>query len=349
MSSLWQNFIEGNSDGCDSSEYEVLQKKLIQVWLENRANSETEDTYRQLEGRIYRIGNDNSTQKHLCSEYCSSHPPWANASNLVGKILDVFVNEKSGRYHVCSGKHCGAKHVCVEGLSTCTISGLQFSEQVYVNSFRLNHEYHRTSSSVVRVETALLKDTSKALIKKFLFSDIRKKAEQKKLFDLRREVHKMMVKEKRDADKAKKRLNVINLITKAYAHRKKKINREYNFPPEATQEIIFDFYSQKICAIVVKLKTLTNFKIDSINNSFVCAILYLMRKGLVINDVAVIATDYYLKSSLPECNSLDLYGVSKTHFTNSKTHICSCFRDAILNNGVNPHHLLVSSLQSLKG
>lgn len=345
MSTLWQNFLEGNSDGCVSSEYEVLQKKLINVWLENRSNSQNEDTYRQLEGRIYIIGNDMG-HKHLCSEYCSSHPPWANASNLVGKILDVFVNDCTGQYHVCTGKHCGAKHVAQEGLSTCTISGLQFSEQVYVNSFKLNHEYHRTSSSVVRVETALLKDTSKALINKFLFSNTRKKAEQKKLFDLRKEVHKMMLKRKRDSEKTKQKINVMKLITAAYAIRKKKINREYNFPPKKTQEIIFDFYSQKICAIVVKLKTLTEFKIDSVNTSFVCAILYLMRKGLVINDVAVIAKDYYLKSSLPECNSLDLYGVSKTHFTNNKTYICSCFREAILS-GVNPHHLLVSSLQSI--
>jgi len=345
MSSLWENFIEG-TDGCDSSEYEKLQKRLIDIWLENRTGTETDDTFNQLEGRIYRIGNE-STQKHLCSKYCSSHPAWANESNMVGKILDVFVNPASGLYHICTGKHCGAHHVSAEGLSTCTVSGLQFSEQVYVNSFRLNHEYHRTSSSVVRVETALLKDTSKALIKKFLFSDIRRKAEQKKLFDLKKEVHKMMAKEKRDSDKSKKRLNVLKIITKAHSLRKKKINREYHFPTENTQKIIFDFYSQKICAIVVKLKTLTSFKVDTINTAFVCAILYLMRKGLIINDCPVIPLDFYLKSSLPECNSLDLYGVSKTHFTNSKTHICACFREAILG-GVNPHHLLVSSLQSLK-
>jgi len=133
------------------------------------------------------------SQQHFCTEYCSSHPPWARQENLVGSILDVFVNHKSGQYHICTGKHCGAKHVfsAEGGLSTCTISGLQFSEQVYINSFKLNHEYHRTSSSIVRVETALLRDTSKGLIKTFLFSDIRRRAEQKKLFEARKEVHKI--------------------------------------------------------------------------------------------------------------------------------------------------------------
>ena len=343
-SSLWENFLNGN--GQDSSEYEELQQQLIEIWKNNRTNG-GEDIYTQLEGRLYRIGND-ASQSHFCTEYCSSHPPWARQENLVGSVLDVFVNHKTGHYHICTGKHCGAKHVfsAEGGLSTCTISGLQFSEQVYINSFKLNHEYHRTSSSIVRVETALLRDTSKQLIKTFLFSDIRRRAEEKKLFEARKEVHKMLLKEKRECDRAGKRLNVMELITQAYHIRKKKINKEYNFPPEATQEIIYNFYSNKICQIVMKLKTLTSFSIDAINTHFVCALLYLMRKGLIINDVAVIAADFYLKSSLPECNSLDQYGVSKTHFTNSKTIVCGAFRDAILN-GVNPHHLLVSSLQSL--
>jgi hypothetical protein len=51
-----------------------------------------------------------------------------------------------------------------------------------------------------------------------------------------------------------------------------------------------------------------------------------------------------LETSLPTCNALDLYDISKTHFTNAKTLICSAMREAIIG-GVNPHHLIVSSLQ----
>ena len=63
--------------------------------------------------------------------------------------------------------------------------------------------------------------------------------------------------------------------------------------------------------MVTKLKTLTKFKGETISKPFVCALLYIMRRGLIINDIAIIPKDYYLYSSLPECNQLDLFNVSK--------------------------------------
>lgn len=339
--SLWQNFIEDTNTGEHSSEYEILQQQLIAMW--KARNPQGGDAWKQLEARIYRIGNKQN-QQHLCTEFCCNHPSWATEANFTGAIMDVFANPAQGCCHVCTGVDCGAKHVSTDGMSTCTISGLQFTKEKWINSFKLNHEYHRTSTSTVRVETALLKDTAKQLIQKFLFSDTRMRAEEKKLFDTRKEIRKMWLKEKREAQKQKRIPNAIYFITKAYYLKKKRSPRGYKVPEARTQEMIYEFYSQKICTIFSKLKTLTNFNIESIGAAHVTALLYLMRRGLVLNDTAIIPKDYYLETSLPTCNALDIYKINKTHFTNAKTLICSAMREAIIG-GVNPHHLIVSSLQ----
>ena len=330
----------GSTEAQHAGMYEEQRKELIELW--NSTEKGGPDEYRQLEARIYRIGNQQS-QRHLCTEFCLNHPVWATEKNMVGSIMDVFVNSHTRDFHICSGIHCGGEYVCSDGASTCTISGLQFTEQKWINSFKLNHEYHRTSCSTVRVETALLKDIAKDLIEKFLFSKERMQAEKKRLFDSRKEIQKEWLKEKRQMDRAGQRINAIDFITKSYYLKRKRIPKTYSMPPKETQGIIFEFYTHKICNIVMKLKTLTAFKGDTTSRAFICAILYIMRRGLTINDIAIVPKDYYLHSSLPECNQLDLFGVSKTHFTQNKTMISTALRDSILN-GTNPHRLLVTSL-----
>lgn len=336
--SLWNSTIGSNENHSDM--YEEQRRELINMW--KRTEKTNVNEYRQLEARIFRIG---TQHRHLCTDFCCNHPAWATQNNMVGSIMDVFVNSCTRDYHICTGVDCGAEHEKQDGVSTCRISGLQFTEQRWINSFKLNHEYHRTSCSTVRVETALLKDTAKELIKNILFSKERLQAEKKKLFDAKREIQKQWVKEKRELDRTGRNMNAIDFITKSYYLKNKKIPKAYSIPHKETQEIIFDFYSQKICTMVTKLKTLTKFKGETISKPFVCALLYIMRRGLIINDIAIIPKDYYLYSSLPECNQLDLFNVSKTHFTQNKTTICACMRDSILN-GTNPHCLLVSSLNN---
>lgn len=338
--SVWNSLV-GSNEAEHSDSYEEQRQELIELWKTTEKGGA--DEYRQLEARIYRIGNQKN-QRHICTEFCLNHPIWATKENLVGSIMDVFVNPHTRDFHICSSPNCGAEHVCSDGTSTCTVSGLQFTEQRWINSFKLNHEYHRTSCSTVRVETALLKDIATDLISKFLFSKERMQTEQKKLFDAKREIQKQWLKEKRELEKKGLRMNAIDFITKSYYIKSKRIPKAYTMPPKATQQIIFEFYAQKICEMVTRLKTLTNFKGDTTSRPFICALLYIMRKGLTINDIAIVPKDFYLHSSLPECNQLDLFQVSKTHFTQNKTMILSSIRDSILT-GTNPHRLLVSSLR----
>jgi hypothetical protein len=338
--SVWNSFL-GSNETEHSDMYEDQRRELIELWRSVERGGP--DEYRQLEARIYRIGNQKN-QRHICTEFCVNHPVWGTEKNLVGSIMDVFVNSFTKEYHICTGVDCGAEHVCSDGASTCTVSGLQFTEQRWINSFKLNHEYHRTSCSTVRVETALLKDIAKELIQKLLFSKERMKAEQKKLFDTRKEIQKQWVKEKRELERKGQRINAIHFITKSYYLRHKRIPKVYTMPSTETKKIIFEFYAQKICTMVTRLKTLTKFRGDTTSRPFICALLYIMRKGMTINDVAIVPKDFYLHSSLPECNQLDIFNVSKTHFTQNKTMILASMRDSILN-GTNPHQLLVSSLR----
>ncbi len=123
--SVWNSLV-GSNEAQHSDSYEDQRRELIELW--NTTEKGGANEYRQLEARIYRIGNQKN-QRHICTEFCLNHPIWATKENLVGSIMDVFVNANTRDYHVCSGPDCGAEHVCSDGASTCTVSGLQFTEQ----------------------------------------------------------------------------------------------------------------------------------------------------------------------------------------------------------------------------
>ena len=338
---MWANFLEHGSS-TRAGGYEALQQQLISEWQgRNKPSANGEKGfYTQLEARIYRAGD----ALHLCTENCMNHPIWCKENNMTGKILDVFINKTTGQHHICNGVACGAKHIFTTGQSTCTISGLQWSSDEYINNFKLRHEYHRSSSSVVRVEGQLLRQITDKLIHTFLFSAVRVRTELKRVHDTRKEIHKHWIKTKRELDRQGKRANVMELLSHAHFIERRRGVRRFQMPSEDTKQMIIDFYSNRVTGIFLKLKEVCKkFPIETLTKSFVCAILYSMRKGVTISDVPVIPKDYYLKSSLPQCNMLDAYGINKTHFTAASTTILVSLREAVLD-GVNPHHLLVSSL-----
>ena len=264
-------------------------------------------------------------------------------------IDDIFAESSTGKVHICS-HDCEAKHIISEGFSTCPISGLQYTQTKYVNSYRTSHEYHRTSNTTVRVQTSHIKQITEKLVQDFLFSNTRRVAERKKEWDVTKEIKKSWMKQKRTIDKKNKpsiKLNALELIASAIAIKKRKILREYRIPDAETQKIIVEFYVERISSLWMKLKSYTDFQNKTNNNTgiaFVCALLYLMRTGLTVDDVIVIPKDRYLESALPEANSLDLYNVNKTHFSGAKNEIYGSLRDSIHSYYINPYLLVINPL-----
>jgi hypothetical protein len=136
------------------------------------------------------------------------------------------------------------------------------------------------------------------------------------------------------------------MINEAHVLLNRRIQRFFIIPPDDIQQIICNFYTDRVNDICLKLKYLTPHNIvyhGSALEAFITAILFIMRQGLRINDVEVISKDYYLESALPEANSLDIYGIQKTHFTNCRNSIQAAIRDALHIHYMSPFMLISSS------
>lgn len=142
---------------------------------------------------------------------------------------------------------------------------------------------------------------------------------------------------------------MMQLLQSAANMRKKKINKAYVLPDKETQDLIISFYTDRVCEFYLKLRSLTNFNIHNGNNNvsipFCCATLFTMRSGVFINSFPVIAKDYFLHISLPEANTIDVFGVNKSHFSTLRNNISASIRDAVHLYYINPNKLMLCSLQ----
>lgn len=337
MTTLWTDFLTADTtqqsidvDACT----DILVKECYKHALK-------QEGWQLIEGRLHFL---NETMHHFCHRWCSNHPTWCTEDNIVSRISNVYMNHR-GEVHVCS-ECCDSEKVFSDGFLTCTISGIRYAKPKYVNTYQSNHEYHRTSSTVVRVQQQHLKSIAYDVLFRLLFSETRFKAEKKRLYDVRKDIRKVWVKMKRSYDKNREVVNVLQMINEAHILLNRRISRFFIIPPDDIQKIICNFYTDRINDICLKLKHLTPHNTvyhGSALEAFITAILFLMRQGLRMNDVEVISKDYYLSSALPEANGLDIYGIQKSHFTNCKNAIQAAVRDALHIYYVNPFMLISSS------
>ena len=364
---MWDDFVGGQiSNVTASTNYE---QQLIATYKKHcKGTYNGPEVYKMMEGRVYSLSDELT---HLCTPFCKNHPRWCNAQCLTNKITNIYISNYM-KIHICS-ETCDGKKEYSDGFQTCTLTGLRYQCTNWVNSYKRLHEYHRTSSTTVRVETTALQECAKKVIHCLLFSTERQRIERKKIFDLKKDVQKTWIKHKRQRDKKKETINVIEMITMASNIIKKKISKKYILPEKETQDLIINFYTDRVCEFYLKLKTLTNFTTyntqQHVGDAFCTAVLFMMRSGLRINDFDVIAKDYFLDVILPEANCLDHFKVNKTvsltllilkhectsnthatlitqqHFTTYRNHISAGIRDAIHIYYINPNKLMLCSLQ----
>lgn len=335
--SLWSDFQTSSATVVDN-DIDSCTKVLLQ---ECRKHKIKEEGWHLIEGRLHFL---NEKMSHFCHRWCSNHPHWCTEENIVTRVSNIYMNHR-GNIHVCSDS-CESEKVFSDGFLTCTISGIRYAKPKYVNTYQSNHEYHRTSSTVVRVQQHHLKTIAYDVLFRLLFSEKRFEAEKKKLFDVQKDIKKHWVKMKRNYDKSKSVVNVLSMINEAHAILNRRISRMFLIPPDDIQKIICNFYTDRINDICLKLKHLTPHNVNyhgSALEAFITAILFIMRQGLRMNNVEIISKDYYLESALPEANSLDVYRIQKTNFTNCRNAIQAAIRDALHIHYINPHMLVSSS------
>ena len=341
--SIWKDFVDGNLSNI-SPKVDV-KTLLVAVYKKNvKPDYNEKEIYSVIEGRFYSLSNEIN---HLCTPFCTTHPTWCNPKNLTTRINDVYMSNHLNVHYCC--ENCDAKKEYSDGFQTCVLTGLRYATTNWVNSYKRLHEYHRTSSTTVRVETSVLRACASKLINKLLFSEIRLKAEKKKLFDLKKDIQKTWIKEKRHYDKQKKIICMIDLLKTASNMVKKKINKKYILPDKETQTLICNFYVDRICEFYLKLRSLTNFTVhnshNNVSDAFCTAVLFVMRSGLRINDFDIIPKDFFLDIILPETNSLDNFSIHKTHFTSCRNFIMASIRDSVHVFHINPNKLMLCSVQ----
>jgi len=341
---MWADFVDGAISNVSSTD--KLHDTLISIYKKNcKFSCQGPEVYKLAEGRVYSLSDELT---HLCTPFCKAHPQWATPRALVTKITNIFISNYMN-VHVCS-ETCDGKKEYSDGFQTCIVSGIRYQCTNWVNSYKRLHEYHRTSSTTVRVETTALQECAKKCIHRLLFSTERQKIERKKIFDLKKDIQKTWIKLKRQHDKKKEMVKYIDMVTVASNIVKKKISKKYVLPDLETQELITTFYTDRVCEFFLKLKTLTNFVTyntqQNVGDAFCAAVLFMMRSGLRIDDFDVLAKDYFLNVILPEANSLDHFKINKCHFTSYRNHICAAIRDAIHVYYINPSKLMLCSLQT---
>ena len=81
--------------------------------------------------------------------------------------------------------------------------------------------------------------------------------------------------------------------------------------------------------------------------TFVTRALFLMRRGLWIRGHEIIRKDPFLNTLLPDANTLDLYSVSKTLFTQTKNNILKAFREAVDEYNIHPEKLKNDAINTI--
>lgn len=110
-------------------------------------------------------------------------------------------------------------------------------------------------------------------------------------------------------------------------------------------------YAKRVCAFWRTICNCTPLGQQSPNSfafmTFVCPALYMMRRGLWIRGQEIIRKDPFLNTLLPDANTLDLYDVSKTMFTQTKNNILRAFREAVDDYNIDPKDLVNDAINTI--
>ena len=110
-------------------------------------------------------------------------------------------------------------------------------------------------------------------------------------------------------------------------------------------------YAKRVCAFWRTICNCTPLGQHSPNSfafvTFVTPALFLMRRGLWIRGHEIIRKDPFLNTLLPDANTLDLYSVSKTLFTQTKNNILKAFREAVDEYNIHPEKLKNDAINTI--
>lgn len=280
---------------------------------------------------------------------------WFCEDTLVKKVYSIYICMNTGKIHYCHIACDGERMVNRDNCQVCCISGIQYESesvrswqlasrcvQVVVADKRDPNLYSRDENGRVKNSGIYNLKTNQCIIMcheyivNLLYSVLRKNCERKKMREAQKEAEKIVSKYKRHCEK--------NNITKNYVHmmtiyvnqvKKRPLYTQFIMIEKDKQKKYIELYTREIIVYwkTILCRTQLGRQTPSLFNfkNFIPACLYIMKNGLPMQGMYIINKHDYLENSLPEANTLDVYGIYKPAFTQCKNKILEAIREMIAN------------------
>ena len=268
---------------------------------------------------------------------------WMNKSNFVRGLKYVFICKKTGTVHHCTDECCLEPVPNDDHTLACPVSGVQWNNETeVVRSWKLTSKcvptiisdkrdpnmYSRTQDGRVLNRTLNIKDEScKREVHRALMllvcSHVRKCQELEKFHNGRqmgmKQVNRYM-KHCRDNNTCIVACTMMNILVTE------------TFSKPIFLRIMLQFESQipkiteDVYPTIVRLWNIVEMPRQIAFNIFVPAMLYILQRGMSVDGGILLQKYEVFDTILPDANTLDDFGITKSTFTQTKNTIRMCIR-----------------------
>ena len=278
-----------------------------------------------------------------CIRWSGNNKPWMNKSNFVRALKYVSICKKTGTVHHCTEECCLEPVPNDDHTLACPVSGVQWNNETeVVRSWKLTSKcvptivsdkrdpnmYSRTKDGRVLNRTLNIKDEScKREVHRTLVllvcSHVRKCQELEKFHHGRQMGVKQVnryIKHCRDSNKCIVACTMMNILVTE------------TFSKPIFLRIMLRFESQipkiteDVYPTIVKLWNIVEMPRQIAFDIFVPAMLFILQRGMSVGGNVIIHKYELFDTILPDANTLDDFGISKSTFTQTKNTIRMCIR-----------------------
>ena len=271
--------------------------------------------------------------------------PWMSKKTFRRALQYVYVCLDTNTVHQCT-ENCALEPIPNDDHTlVCPISGVQWNNETeVVRSWKLTSKcvptiisdkrdpnmYSRNEDGVVLSATLNIKNEScKREVEKFLHlfvcSHVRKCQEIEKY----KQGYSMAMKQANKYIKFCKKKGIINICTLQNIITTETFSKPIFLRTMDQYVDKIDSIVEAISPIILKLWNLVVVPRQIAFDVFVPAMLYILQRGIAVNGVNIVATNRLLDIMLPDANTLNDFGVTKSTFTQTKNTIRMSIRNLL--------------------
>ena len=284
--------------------------------------------------------------------WSGNNKPWMNKSNYVRALKYVFICKKTGTVHHCTEECCLEPVPNDDHTLACPVSGVQWNNETeVVRSWKLTSKcvptivsdkrdpnmYSRTKDGKVLNKTLNIKDEScrrevhRTLVL-LVCSHMRKCQELEKFHHGRQMGVKQVnryIKHCKDNKKCIIACTMMNILVTETFSKPIFLRVMLRFEPQIPK------ITEDVYPTIVKLWNIVEMPRQIAFDIFVPAMLYIMQRGMSVDGNVILDKYDIFDTILPDANTLDDFGITKSTFTQTKNTIRMCIRKLLKTYSVN--------------